>query len=51
MNQHSAEVSKVARLPGQANPYLGRTLRPTAGIFAIVLGIVIVGAVVLGAVH
>lgn len=51
VNGYSAAVSKVARLPWPTNPYLGQTLRPVAGIFAIVLGIVMVGSVLLGAIH
>jgi len=51
VNQRSADVDKVARLPWPANPYLGPTLRPAAGIFAVVVGMVMVGGVVLGAVH
>jgi hypothetical protein len=51
VNRSSAGVNKFARLPWPSNPYLGPVLRPAAGTFAIVVGVVLVGSVLLGAVH
>jgi hypothetical protein len=51
VNRSSAGVNKVARLPWPSNPYLGLTLRPAAGIWAIVVGVVLVGSVLQAAVH
>ena len=51
VNQNSASVNKVARMPWPPNPYLGPVLRPAAGIFAIVLGTVSVLSVLAGGIR
>ncbi len=51
LNRHAADVGKLARLPWPANPYLGPTYRPVAGIFAMLLGLAMVAAVLFGAIR
>ena len=51
VNALSAEVNRLARLPWPANPYVGPTFRPAAGIFAVLLGGVLVGLVLIGAIR
>jgi hypothetical protein len=47
----SAEVNRLAKLPWPPNPYLGPTLRPAAGIFALLLGGFMVVMALIGAIH
>jgi hypothetical protein len=45
MNQDSEYVGKLLHLPWPQNPYEGRASPPFAGVFATLIGLVMVGAV------
>lgn len=49
VNRNSEYVGKLLHLPWPQNPYEGPALRPVAGVFATLLGLAMVGAVLFGA--
>jgi hypothetical protein len=49
VNRNSEYVDKLLHLPWPQNPYEGPTWRPAAGVFATLLGLAMVGAVLFGA--
>jgi hypothetical protein len=51
VHQSSAAVTKIARLSWPSNPYLGATFRPVVAIFFIVVGTILTGSVLLGAIR
>jgi hypothetical protein len=49
VNRNSEYVGKVLHLPWPHNPYEGAAWRPFAGVFATLLGLAMLGAVLSGA--
>jgi hypothetical protein len=51
MNRNSAYANRLLHLPWLPNPYLGPTFRPVVGVFATVLGLAKVAAVLIGVIR
>jgi hypothetical protein len=49
LNRNSEYVGKLLHLPWPQNPYEGRAWRPFVGVFATLLGLAMLGAVLSGA--
>jgi hypothetical protein len=51
LNARSEYIGKLLHLPWPQNPYEGPVWRPVVGVFATLLGLAMVTAVVTGALH